>query len=384
MNSPVSDVWAHDALTRAVVARTEAELQLAELVARVDAAQQLANMGDYDWHVASDTNRWSDQLYRIYGYEPQSFNVSYEIFIAHVHPDDRDRVRAVHERAFATGEPYELVERIVRLDGTVRILSSSGQVVLGPTGAPERISGTCVDITDRVEAERSRERNESLAAALREAELRRRQALEINDTVIQGLTAAVLAMTGDDASAATHYLERTLRAARHMMNDWLEPLDGAALGPGDLVRAAPSTLGHREGAPEPASPAPAGPASRGLCRILIAEDNADVRELLRLQLQAMSTCEVIGEAADGEEAVRRAADLQPDVVVLDLSMPRMDGLQALPLIVESVPGVRVIVMSGFAGMQMAEMALAAGAACYVEKGLRMDLPAVIESILKPA
>ena len=45
-------------------------------------------MGDYDWHIASDTNTWSDQLYRIYGYEPQSFNASYERFLANIHPDD--------------------------------------------------------------------------------------------------------------------------------------------------------------------------------------------------------------------------------------------------------------------------------------------------------
>jgi hypothetical protein len=60
------------AVEHEIQARLEAEAQLNDLRLRVDNAQQLANMGDYDWHIPTDTNRWSDQLYRIYGYEPQS------------------------------------------------------------------------------------------------------------------------------------------------------------------------------------------------------------------------------------------------------------------------------------------------------------------------
>ena len=85
--------------------------------ARVDSAQQLANMGDYDWHISTDTNRWSDQLYRIYGHEPGSFNASYERFLSLIHPDDRERISGVHQQAYATGEPYQMIERIVRPDG---------------------------------------------------------------------------------------------------------------------------------------------------------------------------------------------------------------------------------------------------------------------------
>ena len=86
-------------------------------------------MGDYDWHIATDTNAWSDQLYRIYGHEPQSFNASYERFLAHIHPEDRERITAIHQRAYASGEPYEMIERIVRPSGEVRYLASNGQVI---------------------------------------------------------------------------------------------------------------------------------------------------------------------------------------------------------------------------------------------------------------
>ena len=67
---------------RTAVARLVAEAQHRELTARVANAQHLAHMGDYDWHIATDRNTWSDELYRIYGHVPQSFNASYERFLA--------------------------------------------------------------------------------------------------------------------------------------------------------------------------------------------------------------------------------------------------------------------------------------------------------------
>ncbi len=75
------------------LARLDAEEKLADLVLRVDSAQHLAGMGDYDWHIATDTNRWSDQLYRIYGYEPQSFNALVRTLPGNIHPEDRERSR---------------------------------------------------------------------------------------------------------------------------------------------------------------------------------------------------------------------------------------------------------------------------------------------------
>ena len=94
------------------------------------------------------------------------------------------------------------------------------------------------------------------------------------------------------------------------------------------------------------------------------------------------TPEVVGLAADGEEAVELARSQQPDVVLLDLAMPRMDGLQALPLILEAVPGVRVVVLSGFDKHTMADRALEAGAHRYVEKGLSTkELSHVVAEVL---
>ncbi|MBA3741721.1 response regulator [Sporichthya sp.] len=114
------------------------------------------------------------------------------------------------------------------------------------------------------------------------------------------------------------------------------------------------------------------------------DDSSDVRTLLCAQLRSMGKYEIVGQAADGKEAVRLAASLQPQVVLLDLSMPEMDGLQALPLILEVAAGVRVIVMSGFDQRRVGAQALAAGAVRYIEKGLRMDLATVIDEVLAVA
>ena len=213
--------------------RLEAEAQLNDLRLRVDSAQQLANMGDYDWHMPTDTNRWSDQLYRIYGYEPQSFNPSYDRFLSFLHPDDREKIIAIHQEALATGAPYQVTERIIRPDGELRYLSSNGQVLFDESGAPVRMRGTCIDITERVVAEQAREEH---AARANEERMRRRAALEINDNVVQGLTAALYALEVDDEDSARGYVLRTLDAARRVITDLSTPIEGDEFHPGDLVR----------------------------------------------------------------------------------------------------------------------------------------------------
>jgi PAS domain S-box-containing protein len=227
-------------LDQALREKQAAEEALRDLQARVDNAQQLANMGDYDWEIATDSNTWSDQLFRIYGHEPAAFSPNYERFLSMIHPEDRERIKAIHQQAYATGEPFEMIERIVRPDGEVRYLSSNGQVVTDETGNPMRMRGTCVDITDRVRAETEREQH---AARVHEEQTRRQAALEINDSVVQGLTAALYALELEDTDAVKEFVRRTLDSARAIITDLVGPSAGP-IGPGDLVRSSASTLPH--------------------------------------------------------------------------------------------------------------------------------------------
>lgn len=110
-------------------------------------------------------------------------------------------------------------------------------------------------------------------------------------------------------------------------------------------------------------------------RVVLADDEQGVRDALRLSLELESDFEVVGEAADGAQAVEVAAREQPDVVVLDLRMPKVDGLAALPLLRDRCPDAQLIVLSAVPEVELGHDAIAGGADGYLEKGRAMaDLP----------
>lgn len=105
-------------------------------------------------------------------------------------------------------------------------------------------------------------------------------------------------------------------------------------------------------------------------RVLLADDTASVRMLLRGTLESSRDFEVVGEAGDGAQAVEMAAALQPDMVLLDLAMPVLGGMEAIPQIRSRAPGARVVVVSGYAPDQMGSRAVEVGATAFLEKQQR--------------
>ena len=103
-------------------------------------------------------------------------------------------------------------------------------------------------------------------------------------------------------------------------------------------------------------------------RVLICDDNAAMRTLLAVVVESSPALCVAGEAGDGDEAVAEARRHQPDVILLDLAMPRRSGLEALPELRSVAPDARIIVLSGFAAATVADQILELGAAAYLEKG----------------
>ena len=117
----------------------------------------------------------------------------------------------------------------------------------------------------------------------------------------------------------------------------------------------------------------------GLPTIVVVDDAAEVRLLVRARLRVSAKLEVVGEAADGVEAVAQAREHQPSLMLLDVSMPVMDGLTALPKVLEASPGTKVVLFSGFEEQGLAERAYALGASAFVEKSVPVEL--LIERLL---
>lgn len=118
-----------------------------------------------------------------------------------------------------------------------------------------------------------------------------------------------------------------------------------------------------------------------LTRILIADDNGAVRKALRALIEANEEWRVCGEAVDGREAVTKARALKPDLIVLDFSMPNLNGIQAAREILKASPTIPIVLYTMFLTPQLAEEASAAGFAATVSKEMTRDLAPTITGLL---
>lgn len=126
-------------------------------------------------------------------------------------------------------------------------------------------------------------------------------------------------------------------------------------------------LPNQTGSPVPHSsggvPAPAA----GPITVVLADDHNIVREGLRLLLEASGTIKVVGEAENGRQAVQKAKELRPDVLVLDLAMPILNGMEATRQIVKEVPEVKVLILSSYSDDERVQQLLSSGAIGYLVK-----------------
>lgn len=104
-------------------------------------------------------------------------------------------------------------------------------------------------------------------------------------------------------------------------------------------------------------------------RTVVADDVFDLRFMVKLALERSGRFQVVAEAENGAEAVAAAQEHQPDLVLLDVSMPVKDGLEALPDILDVSPRAKIVMLSGFEASRLAATALESGAAAYLEKGI---------------
>jgi PAS domain S-box-containing protein len=121
-----------------------------ELREQLQAAQAITHIGSWAWTVATNEVCWSDELYRIYGYEPGAIEVTLEVFLSHIRENERERIKAEIQSVLVRPGRFFYREVIIRPDGCERILDTMGDTITDDHGSVIKLVGTCRDVTDNV------------------------------------------------------------------------------------------------------------------------------------------------------------------------------------------------------------------------------------------
>jgi PAS domain S-box-containing protein len=161
-------VDANDQLGREIAERRDAETKLRRSERELAEAQDLARLGRWEWDLGSGAVTWSDDLYRIHGYEPGAFPMTFDKAVELVPDEDRQRIERNLAAALAMRrrELPDIEYRIVRTDGELRALLGRARLFLDDAGSPVRMVGVVQDVTERVEYDRQHRIAETLQRAL--------------------------------------------------------------------------------------------------------------------------------------------------------------------------------------------------------------------------
>jgi PAS domain S-box-containing protein len=175
--------------------RKRAEEEINRREAQLVTAQRIATLGSYEWDLSTDRVYRSEELCRIFGVDPHEFKPTYEGYLERIHPDDRSTTEGIINRAFEAHTSFDFEERIIRPDGTIRVLRSQGQWTFDAARRPIRLIGICQDITDRKQAEQQLQAVTARLIGAHEEE-RARIARELHDDLSQQI--AVLSMAASN------------------------------------------------------------------------------------------------------------------------------------------------------------------------------------------
>lgn len=138
-------------LYRSRKAILQREESLADMTKNMNKAQSIAHLGHWEWNIKDNTLWWSDEIYRIFGLQPQAFKATYGAFLNHVHPDDRDKVENAVAQSLQNHTDYHVVHRIVRDDNSIRYVREEGNLKLNENQEVIFMLGIIQDITETYE-----------------------------------------------------------------------------------------------------------------------------------------------------------------------------------------------------------------------------------------
>ena len=198
-----------DDLTKTSTTLPSTQQQLDLLESRLAESQEIAHIGSWEWTVADNTEWWSDELYRICGYEPHAISPTFDTFRKMLHPGDAERVAGLIQQAFIDRQPFSFEHGIIRPDGQRRTLMARCRVIVDDDDVVVRMVGTAQDITEWKQLQEGLQQAQKMEAVQRLAD---GIAHEFNNllTIIGGYTHASLSKIDED-----HLLAPDLREVRN-------------------------------------------------------------------------------------------------------------------------------------------------------------------------
>ncbi len=324
--------------------RKHAEEALRESEAGLAAAQHLAHIGSWQWNIAADTALWSEETFRMFGLARGPLPQHREDFISRIVPEDRQRVDRALSDALSGARDYDLDYRIRLPDALKVFLYKTAQETLfnvvkhaGVHEARLRVRrlGRYVGLSVSDRGRGFDPQDLKATAGFGLLSIRERLELlggRLKIQSVKGRGSTFLLVVPDGEKPEDK---------RQKMEDGKKTEEGALLS---VLRSPSSVL-----------------------RVLLADDHEIVRQGLISVLSEERGIEIVGQAGNGREAVELAGRLEPDVVVMDVSMPVMAGEEATRLIKQHRPQTRVIALSMHDEAQVRKRMHSAGATAYLLK-----------------
>lgn len=125
-------------------------------------AQEIGHIGSFERKLPGNLITYSEEFYHILGLDPKHDEIGVEEFMSHVHPEDREAYKAAIDHTHATGQPLDILTRVVRADGSIKHVHRRAAILYNEDGTPAKVYGTVQDVTERINEEKERERLEWL------------------------------------------------------------------------------------------------------------------------------------------------------------------------------------------------------------------------------